>query len=89
MWRAKEYFQRQNPGRNLTIYCAILWIDIEVLQRHQPPLCQVENTLILERSAHTEYPELFPPIHYPFINDIFTEIWRCNGLVFDTTKKQT
>jgi hypothetical protein len=70
IWRAKEYYQLQNPGRNLTIYCAILWIDIEVLQKHQPPLCQVENTVILERSSHTEYPELLPPIHYPFINDI-------------------
>jgi uncharacterized small protein (DUF1192 family) len=70
MWRAKEYYQRQNPGRNLTIYCAVLWIDVEVLQKHQPPLCQKENTVVLERSSHTEYPDLSPPIHYPFINDI-------------------
>ncbi|KAG7348335.1 hypothetical protein IV203_017040 [Nitzschia inconspicua] len=70
MWRAKQFYETQNPDRNLTIYCAVLWMDVEVLQKHQPPLCQEENTIVLDRSTHTEYPDLQPPIHYPFINDI-------------------
>jgi hypothetical protein len=73
MWRAKQYYERENPGGNLTIYCAILWMDVEVLQNHQPPLCQEDNTIILDRSTHTEYPDLEPPIHYPFINDILVK----------------
>jgi hypothetical protein len=70
MWRAKEFYETRYPSRTINIYCAILWMDVEILQQHQPPLCTQGNTLILDRSTLTEYPYIRPKIHYPFVNDI-------------------
>jgi hypothetical protein len=70
MYRAQQDYVMNSLDGSLQIYCAVLWIDVEIIQRHNPPLCRPENIIVLNRSTHTEYPNLSPPIHYPFLQDI-------------------
>jgi hypothetical protein len=70
MYLAQQNFNRNNEV-HVTIYCAVLWMDVEILERHNPPLCQRDNMIFLNRSTLTEYPDLVPPIHFPFLQDIF------------------
>ncbi|KAL3922604.1 MAG: hypothetical protein SGILL_002114 [Bacillariaceae sp.] len=91
MWRAKEFYEERHPGGSINIYCAILWTDLEVLQRHEPPLCTKDNTLVLERSTQTEYPHIQPAIHYPFVNDMLrlTSIAEEGNLTRGDTRKDS
>lgn len=71
MYRAQQDFKAHNDDQDtLEIFCAVLWMDVEIIQRHNPPLCRPENIVILNRSTSTEYPGLSPQIHYPFLQDI-------------------
>ena len=85
MYRAQQDFELHNDdGSSLTIYCAVLWMDVEIIQRHNPPLCRPENIIVLNRSTHTEYPNLSPPIHYPFLQDILQGIPMTTTTTMDT-----
>ena len=71
MYRAQQHFKANNDDQDtLEIFCAVLWMDVEIIQRHNPPLCRPENIVILNRSTSTEYPGLSPHIHFPFLQDI-------------------
>jgi hypothetical protein len=80
MYRSQQDYilHSSHDGSSLTIYCAVLWMDVEILQRHNPPLCRPEHILVLNRSTHTEYPNVSPPIHYPFLQDILQLIPNTN-----------
>ena len=74
MYRAQQDYNRYNDDAPVHIYCAVLWTDVEKIQNHNPPLCKpgkYNHLVVMNRSTHTEYPSLKPPIHYPFLQDMF------------------
>jgi hypothetical protein len=78
MFRAQKHYKKSmihnqkttDEGGEVKILCAILWMDVELLQK----LCGPEETIVLNRSTHTEYPNMSPLIHYPILQDTFMHL---------------